>query len=217
MTLTEAAGQLGQDPRPAEGNILKKSWFSQRFTLSWLDQFAARKRETIKWCAAVDGAYTKNTNNSATGVLVFAVYEGKLYLRNYRKFFLEFPELIDQLPAFLISNGVDLRGTVYVEPKATGKSLVQTLRSKGGLNIVEDKPPEGTQQMQGKILRTSNAAPFLRGMGATLLDGIDWEEFIYDCTAFPNAKHSDLVDALTMAVDKVENEVDWVGLYGDVM
>lgn len=195
MTTADASGQLGQDPKPAEGNRLKKSWFSQRFELE--------EHPDLVWNSVVDGAYTKKTSNSATGVLVWAAKDGKLFLRNYRKFFLEFPELCDQYPSFVRTNGVNRQGSNYVEPKAVGKSLVQTLRKKGNINIEEDKLPEGVTQQQGKEMRVDNITPFVRSGNVFLCEGVDWKEFIDECAVFPNGSHDDLVDCLCMAAEKV--------------
>lgn len=202
-TASDFSGQFGQDPQPAEGNKLKKAWFEQRFTLAELEDRAKWKRQNIQWNAVIDGAYTKNTNNSATGILVFTVFEQKLYLRAFAQLWLEFPELCQQLPAFVKRHGVGESGTVFVEPKATGKSLVQTLRMLGGINIVEDSLPEGVSSQQGKELRVDNATPFFSGMNCFLLDGVDWKPFIDQAAVFPNGKHTDLVDCLCMAKEKV--------------
>ena len=207
MSLTEAAGQLGQDPRPFDGNKLKKGWFKQRFKLSDLEAEAAFFHEKIRWYATIDGAYTKERHNSATGVLIWTISDKRLYLRNYSEMFLEFPELISRLPSFLFANGFDKSCLAYVEPKATGKSLVQTLRKKGGLNIIEDKPDSGT--MPSKEARVDNASPYIQGMNLFFMEGVNWEPFIDQCTVFPNGKHTDLLDCLVMAVDKVDISTDW--------
>lgn len=201
MTATEAAGQLGQDPRPAEGNKLKKGWFEQRFNLWELERLASTRGHKIKWNAVLDGAYTKKTSNSATGTLVYTIYEGKIYLRDFRKWHLEFPELIDEISKFYPPYFDQMSSTLFVEPKATGKSIVQTIRKIGGINIVEDKPPDATQK--GKELRVDNITPFIRAMNVFLCDSVDWTVFIEECTVFPNGKHDDLVDCLVMATEKI--------------
>lgn len=203
MTATDASGQLGQDPQPAEGNKLKKAWFAQRFSLFELEELARIRGHKIVWNATLDGAYTKITKNSATGVLIWAIYQNKLYLRDYREWHLEFHDLMRELPPF-ISQYFTTQSTCYVEPKAIGKSLVQVIRNKGLFNIIEDKLPEGITQMQGKELRVDRSTPFIRAMNLWLMDGIDWQPFIDQCATFPNAAHTDLVDTLTMAVEKID-------------
>jgi predicted phage terminase large subunit-like protein len=193
------SAQMLQDPVQAGGNKLKEEWFQQRITLRQLEQWAKQDGTKLKWMATIDGAYTGNRENAATGVLVFTIFRGKLYLRNFREFFVEFHEGIKKIPVFLNANGLDKYGMTYAEPKATGKPLVQTLRAKGKLNIQEDKNPS-----QGKEERVENIAPYVEAGNVVLIEGPNWEPFIEQCIRFPKAKHKDLVDCFTMAVDKVD-------------
>lgn len=203
------AGQFGQNPAPAEGNKLKKKWFEQRISLSDLKAKAEDLGEELVISATVDGAYTKEKKNSATGVLVFAILDNKLYLIDYAEFWLEFPQLVEQLPAFLRDAGVDpYSGMVYVEPKAVGKSLVQTLREQGGINIIEDELPQGVTRQAGKEMRVDNIANYVRGGNVILVEGPDWEPFIQTLAVFPAGAHDDLVDCFSMACEKVQSAYD---------
>lgn len=210
MTASEASGQLGQDPKPAEGNKLKKAWFTQRFSVAELEETARIRGHEIVWNAVLDGAYTKNTSNSATGVLVYAIYEGKIYFRDFRKWHLEFPDLVKRLPKFLL-NYFSFSSMLFVEPKAIGKSLVQVIRKLGGFNIIEDELPKGITNMQSKEMRVDRSTPYLRSMNAFFSNDIDWTIFIDECIVFPNGNHDDLVDCLTMSIEKV----DKAGLFDD--
>jgi len=202
------AGQFGQNPAPAEGNKLKKAWFEQRITLAELESLADEQGDPLRWYATVDGAYTKEKKNSATGVVVFTIFNDRLYLRDYAEYWLEFPELVDTLPAFVKDAGVGYDGLIYVEPKAIGKSLVQTLRAAGGLNIIEDELPQGVTRQAGKELRVDNIANFVKGGNVVLIEGADWEPFIQTLAVFPAGAHDDLVDCFVMACEKVTGHYD---------
>lgn len=78
------------------------------------------------------------------------------------------------------------------------------MRKIGGINIVEDELPKGLTNDLGKEQRVDRATPYMRGMNVLLNDAVDWERFINQCATFPNASHSDLVDTLTMAIEKVD-------------
>ena len=201
LTVSDAAGQLGQSPKPADGNTLKSAWFSQRFSL--------HDHPDLTWHSTFDGAYTKKKVNSASAAIIWATKGGKTYLRAWRTWWLEFPEVCEEYPAFLNTYGVNLRGLNYVEPKAIGKTLVQTLRRVGGINLVEDQPPVGITQQQGKELRADNITPYLRGMNLYLCEGEDWQPFIDQCKVFPNGSHDDLVDCLCMICEKVITPNNW--------
>lgn len=196
-TPEDFSGQFGQDPTPAEGNILKKAWFKQRFHI-------AEAEQDLVWNATFDGAYTEAKKNSASAVLIWSVRKGKLYLRDYREWWLEFPDLVSQLPELLFENGFTRQSVLFVEPKGPGKSLVQVIRNDGRLNVVEDPLPVGITTMEGKVLRVHRSAPYVFGMNLFLSSDVDWGRFIHQCVTFPRSTHTDMVDTLTMAVEKVE-------------
>ncbi len=52
---------------------------------------------------------------------------------------MEFPQLIMFLPEYLKTHGYSNRSKVYIEPKASGKSIAQELKDKTRINIIEDK------------------------------------------------------------------------------
>ncbi len=210
MDALDSSGQLGQDPRPIGGNIIKEDWLSQTFPLGKMLRDAEIENRSIHWCGTLDGAYTQDANNSATAILVYAIIGGQLYLRDYRNWWKEFPDLVTDIPPFVSSAGLGSTGTLFVEPKAIGKSLVQTLRkeSKPRINIVEDPIPATGGTANGKLQRVLDSTPFLRGMNVFFSDTVDWGPFIDQCTIFPNGKHTDLVDCLTMAIEKSTNGGD---------
>lgn len=199
------SGQYGQDPQPAEGNRLKKAWFSQGFNLAELRAEWNKLPFPPAWNATLDGAYTKRKSNSATGILVWAIWKGRLYLRNWAEWWVEFPDLVQDLPPFLRANGFGPGSTLFVEPKGPGKSLVQTLRRDTSLSVAEDPLPDGISQMEGKIARVDRSAPYLRGMNTFLADHVDWEHPIRQWATFPNASHTDLTDCLVMSVEKADD------------
>lgn len=205
-TAEDFSGQFGQNPTPAEGNKLKEKWFTNRFRYYNLEaEYRTAKRKEIVWNAVIDGAYTKITKNSASAILIYAQWQSKLYLRAYANWHKEFHELVQDLPLFLNSHGWDpKRSTLYVEPKAIGKSLVQTMRDKGGINIIEDPLPEGLTKMEGKEMRVDDITPFVRAMNTYWESSVNWDAFVNQCKTFPNASHSDMVDTLCMAVAKVD-------------
>ena len=94
-------------------------------------------------------------------------------------------------------NGYTPKSRIFVEPKASGKSIVQTLVRETGLNVKEDKPPT-----KDKVARVSDISASLESGRVSLLNG-DWNsEFLDQLTRFPAAKHDDMVDCLVMAVNK---------------
>ena len=181
------AGQLQQTPTPLDSGMIHRDWFR-------IDRF--RKDEAIV-NFIIDPAYTANQKNDPSALLAYTYTENKWQIVdcvNVRK---EFPELVKFIPEWVQKNGYTNKSRIYVEPKASGKSIVQTLVRETGLNVKEDKPPT-----KDKVARVSDISASLESGRVSLLNG-DWNrEFLDQLTRFPAAKHDDMVDCLVMAVNK---------------
>ena len=99
-----------------------------------------------------------------------------------------------------MANGYTNQSRIYVEPKASGKSIVQQMKRNTGLNIIEDKPPT-----QDKISRVNSVSAIIEAGRVCLMDGRYVTDLLEECAAFPNAAHDDRVDTLVMALDKYTN------------
>ena len=86
----EYAGQLQQQPAPADGGIIKKEWFNITKTLP-------EDYEYMTWNFVIDPAYTSKENNDPSALLAYSEYEGEYYIRAVEEKYLEFPELIKYL------------------------------------------------------------------------------------------------------------------------
>ena len=130
-------------------------------------------------------------------MLAAAMHNGELYIKEVKAVRMEFPELVTEIPLFCNSNGYDHRSRIYIEPKASGKSIVQQLKRSTRLNVVEDKPPT-----QDKVSRASGVSAFIESGKVNLLDGRWIDKFLNEVKAFPNAAHDDMVDVLVMAIER---------------
>lgn len=184
----EYAGQLQQQPAPADGGIIKKEWFNihKRFS----------DEAFMNWNFVVDPAYTSKENNDPSALLAYALYENEYYIRCVEEKYLEFPELVKYIQAFCLRNGYSRASKIYVEPKASGKSIVQTLRRNTRLTVIESKSPS-----KDKVARISDVVNIIEGGRVNLLDGMWVDNFVSQCSQFPNARHDDMVDCLQIALD----------------
>ena len=183
----EYAGQLQQSPAPADGGIIKKEWFN----------IIRKAPEGIKaWKFVVDPAYTSKENNDPSALLAFAVKDNEFYIRSVEEKYLEFPELLKYITLFSKRNGYDRSSRIYVEPKASGKSIVQTLRRNTSLNVLEAKPPA-----KDKVARVMDVVNIIESRRVNLIEGQWIDNFLSQCTQFPNARHDDMVDCLQIALD----------------
>lgn len=183
------SGQYSQLPSPDEGGILKRDWFN-----------IVREIPEAKIDFFLDTAYTAKQENDATALLACCYHNEKLYIIESKAVRLEFPELIKEIESFVIANGYTNQSRIYVEPKASGKSIVQQIKRTTGLNIIEDKPPT-----QDKVSRVNSVSAIIEAGRVNLMEGRYIEPLLEECAAFPNAAHDDRVDTLVMALDKYTN------------
>lgn len=188
------SGQYAQLPAPSDGGIIKGEWFN---IIKQLPRDPNNKLVNLKWDFYLDTAYTNKQENDATALMCAAFYNNELYIKEVKAVRLEFPELIKEIQHFASVNGYSNSSRIYVEPKASGKSIVQMLRKSTGLNIMEDKPPT-----QDKVSRVSAVSPFIESRRVNLLDGRYINDFLNELKAFPNGSHDDQVDVLVMAIDR---------------
>lgn len=194
------AGQLQQRPAPAEGGIIKRSWFKMLY--------AADKLPKIMYVLqSYDTAFTEKTNNDPTASVTLGIIntpQGKgVIILDVWKEHLGYPELrkkmYSEYKATYGDKGVD---TVLIEEKGSGISLIQDLR-RAGIPVHSYNPGRAD-----KVTRVHAVAPLIesglvylpeskKNPGSTPV----WlDPLITELLAFPNAEHDDLVDALTQAL-----------------
>jgi predicted phage terminase large subunit-like protein len=187
------AGQIGQVPTPAEGGILKKAWFKTMLWPDFLEKVPGAKHAV--WLFDADTAYTEQTKNDASALLV-SVYLGQtLYVRHVAEMRLELPQLKTKLMELAKAHGYGPLSKLHIEPKASGKDVVAELRNISQLNVVEAPAP-----VSDKTQRVNAASPFIEACRVVLIDGAWNTAFIEQCCGFPMAAHDDMLDTLTQAI-----------------
>lgn len=184
------SGQMLQDPTPDEGGIIKKEWFKY---IARTVRYADIANKVVHF--QMDTAYTANEQNDPTAIAAYYIENNDIYIINVRSVWMEFPELIKWLPTFVKNNGYTEQSMIRVEPKASGKSIVQQIQQATKLNITEDKPPTAD-----KLVRLHAVSPKIEA-GRVILHEAPWNEsFVGQVTGFPNTKHDDEVDILTALI-----------------
>ena len=187
------SGQYMQIPSPADGGILKRQWFE---VTKELPVDSKGNNIPLVWNFFIDSAYTNKSYNDATALMCAAQHNNNVYIKEVKAVRLEFPELIQEIQRFAKENGYTSSSRVYIEPKASGMSILQQLKRGTGLNVIADKPPT-----QDKISRVSAISPVIESGRVFLNDGRYIDSFLDECVAFPNGSHDDMVDTLTMCLD----------------
>lgn len=185
------AGQYMQLPAPEEGGEWKKEWFN-----------IIDKKEVpinaLKWELLIDGAYTNNTKNDPTGFQVGAKWNNNYVIYSSIDKYLEMPELLKFIPTFIQSLDIKVF-LILVEPKASGKSLQQMVKSTTGLNIAEIKTDFVNNS---KIENARTCSSFIEGGRVYLVKGNWNESYLSQVGTFPNAKHDEHIDLTCYGIER---------------
>lgn len=184
------AGQYMQTPSPEEGGEWRKNWFT-----------IVKKQElptAIRWEMIIDGAYTKDTKNDPTGIQILGKFNNDIYIYSSIDKYLEMPELLKFITEHINSIGLPI-STILIEPKASGKSLVQLLKNQTRFNIAEI---DGEFLRMSKIERARASSPYVEGGRIFLVDGNWNEHFLHQISIFPNGKHDEHIDMTCYAIER---------------
>ena len=183
-------GQYMQSPTPGDGGIWQKEWFNtkQRAEYSNIDS----------WQLYIDGAYTKNTQNDPTGLMVCSKVDGELVVLSAVSKYMEMPELLRYIPTYINSLNIHINA-VLIEPKASGLSMAQLLRNQTNYNIIELR---GNILRESKIERASKSAPYIESGKVNLIEGSWNNVFLDQIASFPLGKHDEYIDLLSYAIDR---------------
>ena len=192
------AGQMSQNPVPAEGGVWKNDWFQ---TVSMNDVVGMCQKYLGKpvpvWMFPVDSAYTKNEMNDPCGWLAYARVGPYVIISNACTSWLDQPSFERELPKWCLANSYSKDSLVMIEPKANGISTVQNLRARTKLNVIGGKAPT-----VDKYARAQGIAPSIESGRVLLVDGLWIEDFKDQVCLFPFALHDEWVDCVVMAVER---------------
>ena len=195
-----------QVPSESMLTIFKNAWWQR-----WYDIQEVEKRITLKIITS-DTAF-KAKDSSDFSVLQCWGIEGisGLYLLDQVRGQWEFPELLKNARAFIAKHTIQAIGCTpaseaWVEDRASGQSLVQTLRREG-INV-RGWAPKDFKSEDDKISRANQCTlPISAGrvfIPDSKLLGFQWvDSFVNECSAFSaelDYLHDDQVDTMTMAI-----------------
>lgn len=190
------ASQFKQEPTPPEGGIIKRNWFNvmlkelffiEKSVFHFFIDTAYEKKKNISKA-------TNEARNDPTGLLCTVEQRGIIYLWDYREVYMELPQLVKFVESWAKANNYTNNSSIKIEPKASGKSTVQTIREFTSLNVSEI-----TGGKDSKETELTNAAPSIESRRFTLIQG-DWNRLFLDrVCGFPNAAHDEAVDLICYA------------------
>lgn len=176
------SGQMGQNPSPEGGGV----W--QRWFIPVPDKDFPEPWELEGYGTDVDSAYTDKTTNAASAFVTSGRKGNKVYVDNVGWFWKEFPDLINMLKT--------IPSPHYVEAKASGKSLVQTLIVAGVPAFEVDVPGDKMMRARSVTPKAEAGMVFVR---ESILEKI-YTDPQQGILKFPNSAKLDLADALAQAI-----------------
>lgn len=182
------ANQYDQSAAPDGGGKLKKEWFD---IIPWKPEYSS-----IVWNTAVDSAYSENLENDESSFLIWGEYNNEILIRHQESVYKQFPELVKFTKSYPFLHGYGELSKIYVEPKASGKSLVQQVKRDTTMNIIEDTPP-----FKDKVARVDDISPICESKRVKLIEGPWNEPFLDQMSAFPNSSQDGKVDTLVIAIN----------------
>lgn len=189
--------EQNQNPEGDKNSKVKEAWLP----IMSKDKFAELvKDKKYKVDFYLDTAYTEDSENDPSAILACTKIDNFLYILGCAEWRLEFPELIKEIETWTKANGYTGQSIIKVEPKASGKSVVQTLK-KTSLNIIEDVNPT-----KSKIERLIAIAPKCEALKVVLIEGT-WNSLLIGQVTQNFPPHDDVRDTFCSAVrDKlIEN------------
>lgn len=184
-----AAGQLQQRPAPAEGGLLKRTWWG------FYRERPARFDEVLQsW----DMAFKDTKSSDYVVGQVWGRIGAEKYLLDQVRDRMDFPATV-QAVRTLTAKWPQAHAKL-VEDKANGPAVIAQLKREiAGLIAVE---PEG-----GKVARVNAVSPTIEAGNVYLPDPsiAPWiGDFLTECSQFPNGAHDDQVDAMSQALNRMQ-------------
>ena len=171
--------QYLQSTREAQGGIIQKAWIREEIT------------QPKPLTYFIDSAYGgKDADYNA--ILGVYVEDNNLYIQSLEINKLEFPELLKWLKVHIPNNA-----KIYIEGKASGKSIIQTLKRETNFNVME------LQVKEGKIVRKHAVSPFFEA-GRVIIDkNIRYKSELIEQLIFDETKNDDILDTVMHAIEKL--------------
>lgn len=170
------------------GNMVQRSWW-RYYDPEEVTAFGTE-------CISVDAAFKDGKDNDFVSIQVWGKREQSYYLRYCCNEHLDFGGTLRKIRA--IRQYYPAARTVYIEDKANGSAIVQTLQREM-TGVVPVNP------MGGKVARVNAVAPAIETGHVWLPKGAPWlEDYLKQWSEFPAGKHDDMVDASTQALSKMQ-------------
>ena len=164
-----------QSPTPERGAIFDRPWFCGRYS---------KLPDNLRVVQAVDSAFKTGVGNDFSVIATWATDRRFYYLVDVRRGRWEYPELVRQIKTAAADWSPE---RILVEDKASGQSVVQTLKDETGLPVVP-VAAEGS-----KISRAESVTGLFEANKVLLPEqNPSWlSDWVEEHVKFPGGKHDD--------------------------
>lgn len=171
-------------PVAMEGNLIKREWWKFYDTLPELPYIII----------SVDAAFKDGDDNDFVAIQVWGKLNRDYYLIDAIKKHLNFVDTLDAIRSFRSRYDAIF---ILIEDKANGTAIINVLSSE--MEGVIPVKPEG-----GKVTRANAVSPAIESGHVHLPRFASFvEDFMSECSSFPNGAHDDQVDAMTQALNRM--------------
>ena len=185
------SAQYLQAPVPADGNLVKRSWFRSHVPAD----VVTLDRVVQSW----DTALTTGIGSDFSVGITLGTRGKDIYILDVVRGRMDFPDL---RRAVLAAAERWKPATVLIEDRGSGTSLAQDLTA-GGMRNIKLIVPD-----RDKISRLAGAALLIEQGQVFVPENAPWlDAFIAEITAFPVGRNDDQVDALSQALAWVRDNL----------
>lgn len=190
MSSYQFSAQYQQAPVPAEGNLIKWSWFA---TYESLPPQGSNDKIVQSW----DLATTSGDSSDWSVCTTWLIKDKKYYLQDVLRARMEFPDLKRKVVSYARAYGANV---VLLEEAGIGIGLLQQLRSeRSGLHLIGIRP-EGS-----KTDRAAAQSAVIEAGSVLMPKKASWlVDFRTELLAFPMGKHDDQVDSMSQLLNWAE-------------
>ncbi len=173
-------------PTALEGNIIERDWWQY---------YEALPDDCASWTMSVDASFKDEENSDYVAIQVWAKARHNLYLVDAVKKRLNFPNTILEIRR-LKAMYPECK-TVLIEDRANGSAIITMLRTEmSGVIAVQ---PNGS-----KMSRVQAVLGAIESGNVYLPKMKRWvEDFVDECSSFPNGQHDDQVDSMSQALNRL--------------
>jgi predicted phage terminase large subunit-like protein len=193
------SAQFQQRPAPAGGAIFKSEWF----------QHYKKEPDKGTTIISLDTAFSVKKTADYSAASVWTAHDGRYYLRFVWRERVAYPQLKAMVEEL---SDVWAPDAILIEEKASGQSLVQSLREETSLPIV------GIPVDSDKTSRAHSVTALFSAGRVHFPEDAPWlPVFLHELELFPASAYDDQVDTTTQALrylrsQQVDGQLTWIAV-----